>query len=508
MPRTPLLLLVFLAAGLLCAADPQPKPEVPDPFGLGERLALVDYLKETWGLSAPSSASYEQLVTLYWQHAKPAAGAEGSDEAAQAKDRRVRLINELTGKYGVSAPTDADENALRQLLADARAQNAQRAAEVLAADLKPKERNDTLRASDIGNLQARLDRAGSSVRQAQEQIARNEKRRAALIEQNRASAALQPQVDGAVSGALAERNRWKDAANKEMRSSNVVSSTTRNSLTQATEAYNEAVKAANAVAEEQNRKKSEYEQLGIDQERLQAQIASLDKERTELTTRLANVQPVDHSGSGRVTASAGLEARLRSAVVLVVIEKGGSGSGFFISRDGLLVTNAHVIGDGTSAMAAIWDGGAHRAQTMLRLIKKLPDDDLALLRAEGSGDFTYLELGEMYDISRPLLAVGYPLAGGVSRALGTSPSDIVVTSGTLNSVRKKNEQVEWIQHDCRTASGNSGGPLVDSATGLVIGVNTMVIAPDTSGGAGDMLNFAIPAWKVRARFAALLSPER
>jgi S1-C subfamily serine protease len=112
----------------------------------------------------------------------------------------------------------------------------------------------------------------------------------------------------------------------------------------------------------------------------------------------------------------------------------------------------------------------------------------------------------VYDLQRPLIAVGFPLAGSVAETLQTSPSDIVVSRGILGAVRRSGNRVEWLQHDCRVASGNSGGPLIDQQTGAVIGVNTMVLSTDGVKSHGDGINLAVPIRKVMDRFAAHLNP--
>jgi serine protease Do len=206
-----------------------------------------------------------------------------------------------------------------------------------------------------------------------------------------------------------------------------------------------------------------------------------------------------------VPPATGQEARLKAAVVLVGVEGRGSGTGFFVSADGLLITNAHVVGDGKLPMFALWDGGAKHAPVRLRLVQLAAEADLALLRAEaGDAAFQALELRELYGLATPVLAAGFPLAGGISQALGTSPSDIVLSRGALTAIRHQGETVEWLQHDCRIASGSSGGPLIDQESGAVVGINTMVLAPDAHGGAGDGMNLAIPIRKVRERFGALI----
>jgi S1-C subfamily serine protease len=73
-------------------------------------------------------------------------------------------------------------------------------------------------------------------------------------------------------------------------------------------------------------------------------------------------------------------------------------------------------------------------------------------------------------------------------------------------VRKSDNRVEWLQHDCRVASGNSGGPVIDQQTGAVIGITTKVITAGSVRSHGDGINLAIPIRKVMDRFSPHFKP--
>jgi S1-C subfamily serine protease len=171
-----------------------------------------------------------------------------------------------------------------------------------------------------------------------------------------------------------------------------------------------------------------------------------------------------------------------------------------------VVTNAHVVKSRDAIVMAMWDASAKRPPIELKVIDLAEQDDLALLQATSGGPFEPLPLTEVYELQRPLLSAGFPLAGSVAATLKTSPSDIVLSRGILGSVRRSEGRVEWLQHDCRVASGNSGGPIIDQATGAVIGVNTIVLKTDGVKSHGDGINLAIPIRKVMDRFAAHLKP--
>ncbi|MBB3612360.1 S1-C subfamily serine protease [Rhizobium sp. BK602] len=146
--------------------------------------------------------------------------------------------------------------------------------------------------------------------------------------------------------------------------------------------------------------------------------------------------------------------------------RGGHGSGFAISPDGLIVTNNHVVDDARLVRITTPDGFVTEGRVLGRDV----DTDIALIRAN-SGVGAWARLGDSKRLRRGhiAIAIGNPLGfewtvtAGIISALGRSMRS---ASGRLMD--------DVIQTDAALNPGNSGGPLV-SSNGEVIGVNTAVI---------------------------------
>jgi S1-C subfamily serine protease len=140
-------------------------------------------------------------------------------------------------------------------------------------------------------------------------------------------------------------------------------------------------------------------------------------------------------------------------------ERSASGSGFFITRDGLVVTNAHVI-EGCSALNVRTAQGAGAPATVLAQSQQ---DDLAVLKSSApAAQIASLRVAPAPRAGESVVAYGFPLSGLLSSTGNATTGSISALAGLRNDARH-------MQISAPVQPGNSGGPLVDMS-GNVIGV--------------------------------------
>ena len=161
-----------------------------------------------------------------------------------------------------------------------------------------------------------------------------------------------------------------------------------------------------------------------------------------------------------------------------------SGSGFFISDKGYIVTNNHVV-DGTQDVTIILSDGTEQKAT---LVGTDPYSDIAVLKTDGTVPaVATLGNSDLLNPGESVIAIGSPLGDFLNTVT------VGVVSATGRSIETGNGyQVEGlIQTDAAINQGNSGGPLVNLA-GEVIGINNMIVRGSGSGAVAEGLGFAIP----------------
>ncbi|WP_377846844.1 Do family serine endopeptidase [Bosea sp. UC22_33] len=158
------------------------------------------------------------------------------------------------------------------------------------------------------------------------------------------------------------------------------------------------------------------------------------------------------------------------------------GSGFFVSQDGYVVTNNHVVENAVEVQLVTDTGKTLEA----KVVGTDPRTDLALLKVKDSGNYPYVQLADAKArIGDWVLAIGNPFGlGGTVTAGIVSAQGRDIGSGPYD---------DFIQIDAPINRGNSGGPTFNQS-GEVVGVNTAIYSP-SGGNVG--IAFAIPASTVK-----------
>jgi S1-C subfamily serine protease len=149
----------------------------------------------------------------------------------------------------------------------------------------------------------------------------------------------------------------------------------------------------------------------------------------------------------------------------------GSGSGFFVSPEGFIVTNNHVVNGAKDIEVSLQDGSVYKAE----IRGEDPSTDIAVIRIYGNnfpkatfGDSGKLMVGQMVIAIGNPFGFQYTVTSGVVSALGRT---MYTSNGRLID--------NVIQTDAALNPGNSGGPLINAA-GEVVGINTAII-PNAQG---------------------------
>ncbi|MBI2765314.1 MAG: trypsin-like peptidase domain-containing protein [Chloroflexi bacterium] len=233
---------------------------------------------------------------------------------------------------------------------------------------------------------------------------------------------------------------------------------------------------------------------------------------TATATKAATTTAGTLTTSQQTVAVSASQASLASLVqktqpaVVRIETSSGVGSGFFVTSDGYIMTNNHVIvtttGRSTTVASKIsvgLDDGTTKTASVVGTDAK---SDLALLKVDGSG-FPYLKLAslENTNVGDQVIAIGYALD------LTSSAGSPTVTQGIISAKNRSIDESSTgilgaVQTDAAITHGNSGGPLINY-NGEVVGINTSLVPDQETGQAAVGIGLAVGSDTVNAVFKQL-----
>ncbi len=187
--------------------------------------------------------------------------------------------------------------------------------------------------------------------------------------------------------------------------------------------------------------------------------------------------------------------RIQEGVVQIATDS-GSGSGFIVDPNGLVVTNEHVVEGARRVEIWLTNGRRYDGDVLERDVIA----DLALVQIDSEHQFRVIPIGnpDGVRVGDEVLALGFPLADKIG-------SSLTVTRGIISSTRTLGG-VELLQTDAAINPGNSGGPLVNR-DGEIIGINTSRVEETDSGRPVSGIGFAVSVIELERRLPMLNSRQ-
>ena len=204
----------------------------------------------------------------------------------------------------------------------------------------------------------------------------------------------------------------------------------------------------------------------------------------EVVYNMPDISPVEKSGE--TLSIVEINKKMKNSVVAILVATGQekdtdfSGSGFIISQDGYIITNAHVIENATTVEVVLIDGITSYNATIVGQDER---SDLAILKIDATG-LSPAELGnsDQLEEGEEVVCIGNPYGMELSGS---------ITNGIVSALNRKIEMsggyMTLIQTNAEINPGNSGGPLINGY-GQVVGITSSKLVATGYEGIG----FAIP----------------
>lgn len=201
-------------------------------------------------------------------------------------------------------------------------------------------------------------------------------------------------------------------------------------------------------------------------------INEISRVETSLQTKLSN----------QVSASPDFSSVIDESIksVVTIETDRAQGTGFFVSNEGFIITNAHVLFGGRYARIITYD----KKEYFAKLVGYNITLDLALLKINDTSEKIGLGDSEKIKLGEKVIAIGNPLGLSFTVTEG-------IVSGT-SRVNPTNNLTNYIQTDVALNPGNSGGPLINNE-GNVIGINNF----KASGTGVENIGFALESNSIR-----------
>jgi serine protease Do len=227
----------------------------------------------------------------------------------------------------------------------------------------------------------------------------------------------------------------------------------------------------NSLSNEINNTKINIEnRLEKNNQEIHSQINELASTLSETQGSLTNLNEKISSIKAKTSEDfSGIISRALQSVV-TIRTNAAQGTGFIVSSDGYVVTNAHVLSGARYATAIT----SNQESKQISLIGYDLDLDIALLKIKGDYNYLGFDDSNNVQVGEKVIAIGNPLGLSFS-----------VSEGIVSAVHRigENNLPAYIQTDASLNPGNSGGPLINT-NGKVIGINNFKLQ-------GDNLGFAL-----------------